>query len=50
MKASSTLIPLLLTLIATLAGAAPPAIPGTVSLLTLVGGETVWDAGVLAPD
>jgi predicted amidohydrolase YtcJ len=29
---------------------APPAIPGTVSLLTLVGGETVWDAGALAPD
>lgn len=27
----------------------PPAVPGTVSLLTLVGGETVWDAGVLAP-
>lgn len=27
----------------------PPAVPGTVSLLTLVGGEVVWDAGVLAP-
>lgn len=27
----------------------PPAVPGTVSLLTLVGGEIVWDAGVLAP-
>ncbi|MEP7012639.1 MAG: amidohydrolase [Acidobacteriota bacterium] len=25
----------------------PPAVPGTTSLLTLVGGETVWDAGVL---
>ena len=28
---------------------APPAVPSTVSLLTLVGGETTWDAGVLAP-
>ncbi len=27
----------------------PPAVPGTVSLLTLVGGEVVWDAGVLGP-
>jgi predicted amidohydrolase YtcJ len=27
----------------------PAAIPATVSLLTLVGGEVVWDAGVLAP-
>jgi predicted amidohydrolase YtcJ len=27
----------------------PPAVPGTVSLLTLVGGEVVWDAGVLVP-
>jgi predicted amidohydrolase YtcJ len=27
----------------------PPAVPGTVSLLTLVGGEIVWDAGVLVP-
>ena len=27
----------------------PPAVPGTVSLLTLVGGEIVWDAGVLEP-
>jgi len=26
-----------------------PAIPGTVSVLTLVGGEITWDAGVLAP-
>ncbi len=26
----------------------PPAIPATVSVLTLVGGEIVWDAGVLA--
>jgi predicted amidohydrolase YtcJ len=26
----------------------PPAVPGTVSLLTLVGGEVVWDAGTLA--
>lgn len=25
----------------------PPAVPGTTSVLTLVGGETVWDAGVL---
>lgn len=25
----------------------PPAVPGTVSVLTLVGGEVVWDAGVL---
>ncbi len=25
----------------------PPAVPGTTSLLTLVGGEVVWDAGVL---
>jgi predicted amidohydrolase YtcJ len=25
-----------------------PAVPGTVSLLTLVGGEIVWDAGVVA--
>lgn len=28
---------------------APPVVPGTTSLLTLVGGEVVWDAGVLAP-
>ena len=28
---------------------APTAVPSTVSLLTLVGGETTWDAGVLAP-
>lgn len=27
----------------------PPAIPATVSLLTVVGGEIVWDAGALAP-
>ncbi|HEX5718096.1 MAG TPA: amidohydrolase [Thermoanaerobaculia bacterium] len=27
----------------------PPAVPETVSLLTLVGGEVVWDAGVLVP-
>lgn len=27
--------------------APPPALPGTVSLLTLVGGEVVWDAGVV---
>jgi predicted amidohydrolase YtcJ len=27
----------------------PPAVPGTVSLLTLVGGEVVWDAGALGP-
>src|SRR5215203_4622006 len=27
----------------------PPAVPATVSVLTLVGGEAVWDAGVLAP-
>jgi hypothetical protein len=27
----------------------PPAVLGTTSVLTLVGGETVWDAGVLAP-
>jgi len=27
----------------------PPAVPGTVSLLTLVGGEVAWDAGTLAP-
>lgn len=26
----------------------PFAIPGTTSLLTLVGGEVVWDAGALA--
>ena len=26
----------------------PPAVPATTSLLTLVGGEVVWDAGVLA--
>lgn len=26
----------------------PPAVPATVSLLTLVGGEVVWDAGALA--
>jgi predicted amidohydrolase YtcJ len=26
----------------------PPAVPATVSLLTLVGGEVVWDAGVVA--
>lgn len=26
----------------------PPAVPATTSLLTLVGGEIVWDAGVLA--
>jgi predicted amidohydrolase YtcJ len=26
-----------------------PAVPGTTSLLTLVGGEVVWDAGVLVP-
>ncbi|HEV7671572.1 MAG TPA: amidohydrolase [Thermoanaerobaculia bacterium] len=25
----------------------PPAVPGTTSLLTLVGGDVVWDAGVL---
>ena len=25
----------------------PPAVPGTVSVLTLVGGEVVWDAGVV---
>lgn len=25
----------------------PPAVPGTTSVLTLVGGETVWDAGAL---
>lgn len=28
----------------------PPAIPGTTSVLTVVGGRTVWDAGVLHPD
>ncbi len=27
----------------------PPAVPGTVSVLTLVGGEVVWDAGVVGP-
>lgn len=27
--------------------APPPAVPGTTSLLTLVGGDVVWDAGVL---
>jgi predicted amidohydrolase YtcJ len=27
----------------------PPAVPGTTSLLTLVGGETTWDDGVLTP-
>jgi len=27
----------------------PPTIPGTASVLTLVGGEVVWDAGVLGP-
>jgi predicted amidohydrolase YtcJ len=27
----------------------PPAVPGTMSLLTLVGGEIVWDVGVLEP-
>ncbi len=27
----------------------PPAVPGTVSVLTLVGGEIVWDAGVVGP-
>lgn len=27
----------------------PPAVPATVSLLTLVGGEATWDAGVLVP-
>lgn len=27
----------------------PPALPTTTSLLTLVGGEVVWDAGVIAP-
>lgn len=26
----------------------PPAVPQTVSVLTVVGGEIVWDAGVLA--
>jgi predicted amidohydrolase YtcJ len=26
-----------------------PAVPGTASLLTVVGGEVVWDAGVLVP-
>lgn len=27
----------------------PPAVPGTVSLLTLVGGEVTWDSGALSP-
>ena len=27
--------------------AAPPALPGTTSVLTMVGGEVVWDAGEL---
>ena len=27
----------------------PPALPATISLLTLIGGQVVWDAGVLAP-
>jgi predicted amidohydrolase YtcJ len=27
----------------------PPAIPGTTSVLTMVGGKIVFDAGVLAP-
>ena len=28
---------------------APTAVPGTVSLLTLVGGEIVWNTGAIAP-
>jgi predicted amidohydrolase YtcJ len=30
--------------------APPPAVPATGSLFTMVGGQVVWDAGVLAPD